>query len=108
MLLAGTRTLPELGTFNAATLDRLAATGDLYVTGAALPRDLLSDNRALAVARLRNTLVAAPPALVTSARDAYRALLEPRVGDTHPRPAVPLKRSGMDQTSRSARVDHGR
>ena len=55
VLLAGTRTLPDLATFNAATLDRLAATGDLYVTGAALPRDLLSDNRALAAARLRNT-----------------------------------------------------
>ena len=43
VLLAGTRTLPDLATFNAATLDRLAATGDLYVTGAALPRDLLSE-----------------------------------------------------------------
>jgi hypothetical protein len=44
-LLAGTRTLPDLATCNAATLDRLAATDDLYVTNAALPRDLLSEGR---------------------------------------------------------------
>ena len=108
VLLASTRTLRDLATWNAATLDRIAATGDLYIAGAALPRDLLSENQSLAAARLRGALVAAPPELVDSARDAYRALLESRVGDTHLRPAVPLKLSSMDQTSHSARADPGR
>ena len=107
VLLAGTRTLPDLATFNAATLDRIATIGDLYVTGAALPRDLLSEDRALAAARLRSTVVAAPQPIVGSAREAYRALLESRAGETHRRPAVPLKLSGMDQADRSARADHG-
>ena len=86
VLLAGTRTLPDLATFNAATLDRIAANGDLYITGAALPRDLLSESRSLAAARLRTTLVAAPTELVDPARDAYRTLLQRPLGDTpvHP------------------------
>ena len=108
VLLAGTRTLPDLATFNAATLDRIAATGDLYVTGAALPRDLLSENRALAAARLRNALVAAPPELVNSARDAYRELLQPPLGDIHAHRAEPPGRSGRDPSGRLTRTDHRR
>ena len=108
VLLAGTRTLPDLATFNAATLDRIAATGDLYVTGAALPRDLLSDNRTLAAARLRNTLVAAPPELVDPARDAYRTLLQPPRGDIHAHRAEPPGRSGRDPSGRLTHTDHRR
>ena len=94
VLLAGTRTLPELATFNVATLDRLAATGDLYATGAALPRDLLSEDRALAATRLRNELVAAPAELVDPARDSYRTLLEGQARPTDPtRPGFPGRSS---------------
>jgi len=108
VLLAGTRTLPDLAMWNAATLDRIAATGDLYVTGATLPRDLLSENRTLAAARLSNTLVAAPPVLVDPARDAYRELLQRPLGDTHVHPAEPPSRSGRDPSGRLTSADHSR
>ena len=108
VLLAGTCTLPDLATWNAATLDRIASTGDLYVTGAALPRDLLSEDRSLAAARLRNTLVAAPPEFVDPARDAYRRLLQRLLGDTHAPPAEPPSRGGRDPSGRLTGADHGR
>ena len=107
MLLAGTRTLPDLATWNAATLDRLAATGDLYITGAALPRDLLSEVRSLAAARLRNTLVAAPPAHVDTARGAYRTLVQPRTGTPTCTPTEPPRRGGRDPSGRRTSADHG-
>ncbi|HEY5186917.1 MAG TPA: hypothetical protein VIM19_18915, partial [Actinomycetes bacterium] len=64
--------------------------------------------RALAAARLRKTLVGAPPPIVGSARDAYRALLESRVGDTHAPPAEPPSRGGRDPSGRLTGADHGR
>ena len=107
VLLAGTRTPPDLATFNAAALDRLAATGELYVIAAALPRDLLSDNRTLAAARLRNELVAAPPSLVDPARSAYGSLLGHRPADGRLQAPGPPVASRTDRAPSPIRSPNG-
>jgi len=59
--------------WNAQALDRVAGTGQAYLQGVALPRDMVSDRPDLVDAKLRNLLTPAPQAALDDLRDAYLA-----------------------------------
>jgi hypothetical protein len=92
LLLRLTERYGDVAAWNELTLRQQAANGELWVVGTAIPRDLASENSALADAKLRGYLVLAPAVLVDAIEKAYRAARTPL-------PAVRAARSGVRQVA---------
>jgi len=73
VLLGAVGSYADVAGWNAQALHRVAGTGQAYLQGRALPRDMVSDRPALVDAKLRNLLTPAPQAALGDLRDAYLA-----------------------------------
>jgi hypothetical protein len=62
----------------------LGQTGQLYVVGSAIPRDLASDDSRLAEAKLYDRLAPAPPSVLATVASRYATVAESLSGKTGP------------------------
>ena len=74
VLLPATRAFNDIARWNRVTLERQADAGDIWLRGQDLPRDVVSEERNLAQARLAGRVVVAPPSIVRDAVTDYARL----------------------------------
>jgi hypothetical protein len=83
MLLRATDSFCDVATWSSHVVHMLGQTGQLYVIGSAIPRDLASEDARLAEAKLQNTLATAPASMLVRLEEVLQAAAGTKPARSH-------------------------